>query len=70
MTTREGLGPRLLFALALLSATAPIATDLYLPSFLEVKDALHTDATQVQLTLTAFLVGVAVGQVVLSLIHI
>lgn len=64
MTTREGLGPRLLFALALLSATAPIATDLYLPSFLEVKDALHTDATQVQLTLTAFLVGVAVGQVV------
>ncbi|MFW0786200.1 multidrug effflux MFS transporter [Gordonia sp. CPCC 206044] len=62
-TQREGLGPRLLLALALLSATAPIATDLYLPSFLEVKESLHTDATSVQLTLTAFLVGVAVGQV-------
>ncbi|NDZ95656.1 multidrug effflux MFS transporter [Streptomyces sp. SID6673] len=62
-TTRDGLGPRLLLALALLSATAPIATDLYLPSFLEVKESLHTDATSVQLTLTAFLVGVAVGQV-------
>jgi MFS transporter, DHA1 family, multidrug resistance protein len=60
---REGLGPLLLFALAMLSATAPIATDLYLPSFIEVKESLQTDATHVQLTLTAFLVGVAVGQV-------
>ncbi|AZG46758.1 multidrug effflux MFS transporter [Gordonia insulae] len=62
-TTSEGLGPRLLLALALLSATAPIATDLYLPSFLEVQQSLRTDATHVQLTLTAFLVGVAGGQV-------
>ncbi len=60
---REGLGARLLLALALLSATAPIATDLYLPSFLDVQESLNTNATSVQLTLTAFLVGVAVGQV-------
>lgn len=60
----EGLGARLLFALALLSATAPIATDLYLPSFPEVQISLHTSATAVQLTLTAFLVGVAVGQII------
>ncbi|QGP86444.1 Bcr/CflA family efflux MFS transporter [Gordonia sp. 135] len=63
-TTRDGLGARLLFTLALLSATAPIATDLYLPSFIDVQDALHTDATHVQLTLTAFLIGVGVGQVI------
>lgn len=62
-STRDGLGPRLLLALALLSATAPIATDLYLPSFLDVQESLRTDATHVQLTLTAFLIGVAVGQV-------
>ncbi|MFW0797054.1 multidrug effflux MFS transporter [Gordonia sp. CPCC 205515] len=61
---REGLGPQLLFALALLSATAPIATDLYLPSFPEVQTSLHTSAAAVQLTLTAFLVGVAVGQII------
>ncbi|MET9199056.1 multidrug effflux MFS transporter [Gordonia sp. NPDC003585] len=63
-TDREGLGARLLFVLALLSATAPIATDLYLPSFPEVQESLHTSTTMVQLTLTAFLVGVGVGQVV------
>ncbi|MGV9709655.1 multidrug effflux MFS transporter [Gordonia sp. NPDC003424] len=62
--SREGLGPRLLFALALISATAPIATDLYLPSFPEVQSSLHTSATAVQLTLTAFLVGLAVGQII------
>ncbi|MEO9329159.1 multidrug effflux MFS transporter [Gordonia aurantiaca] len=63
-TPDEGLGARLLFTLALLSATAPIATDLYLPSFIEVQESLHTDATHVQLTLTAFLIGVGIGQVI------
>ncbi|GAC85028.1 putative drug resistance transporter [Gordonia paraffinivorans NBRC 108238] len=62
--SEEGISTRLLLTLALLSATAPIATDLYLPSFIEVQDALHTDATHVQLTLTAFLIGVGIGQVI------
>lgn len=64
MPSEEGISTRLLLTLALLSATAPIATDLYLPSFIEVQDALHTDATHVQLTLTAFLIGVGIGQVI------
>ncbi|WP_201308779.1 Bcr/CflA family efflux MFS transporter [Puerhibacterium puerhi] len=56
--------PGLLVVLALLSALAPFATDLYLPAFPRMTVDLATDATQVQLTLTAFLVGVAAGQLV------
>ena len=65
-TTRERqehLQTRLLLALALLSATAPISCDLYLASFPEIGRGLHTSASSVQLTLTAFLVGLALGQV-------
>ncbi|MFP3713480.1 multidrug effflux MFS transporter [Puerhibacterium sp. TATVAM-FAB25] len=56
--------PGLLVVLALLSALAPFATDLYLPAFPRMTVDLATDAAQVQLTLTAFLVGVAAGQLV------
>lgn len=54
----------LLVTLALLSAVAPFATDLYLPAFPLMVDDLHTSPTNVQLTLTAFLVGLAAGQLV------
>jgi DHA1 family bicyclomycin/chloramphenicol resistance-like MFS transporter len=54
----------LLITLALLSAVAPFATDLYLPAFPEM--LRHFDATEsaVQLSLTAFLIGAGVGQVI------
>jgi MFS transporter, DHA1 family, multidrug resistance protein len=48
--------------LALLSAVAPFAADLYLPAFPTMVADLHTSATAVQLTLTAFLLGLAAGQ--------
>ena len=54
----------LLVTLALLSAVAPFATDLYLPAFPQMVDDLHTSPTNVQLTLTAFLLGLAAGQLV------
>lgn len=54
----------LLVTLALLSAVAPFATDLYLPAFPRMVDDLHTSPTNVQLTLTAFLLGLAAGQLV------
>lgn len=53
----------LLFALGLLAATAPLATDLYLPAFPEMVGDLGTSTIGVQLSLTAFLVGAALGQV-------
>lgn len=54
----------LLVTLALLSAVAPFATDLYLPAFPRMVDDLQTSPTNVQLTLTAFLVGLAAGQLI------
>ncbi|MCV7225230.1 multidrug effflux MFS transporter [Mycolicibacterium komossense] len=54
--------PALLVTLALLSAVAPFATDLYLPAFPMMVSQLHTTAAGVQLTLTAFLIGLALGQ--------
>lgn len=59
---RGGIAPALLVTLALLSAVAPFATDLYLPAFPTMVADLQTSATAVQLTLTAFLLGLAVGQ--------
>jgi DHA1 family bicyclomycin/chloramphenicol resistance-like MFS transporter len=54
--------PWLLIVLALLSAVAPVATDLYLPAFPEMTAELQASATAVQLTLTAFLLGLTFGQ--------
>ncbi|MFI7067566.1 multidrug effflux MFS transporter [Kribbella sp. NPDC050124] len=47
-----------------LTAIAPLATDMYVPAFPQVAGELSTTATQVQLTLTTFFVGMAVGQLV------
>lgn len=59
----DRLPGRLLLTLALLSATAPVSTDLYLASFPQMAHGLHTSASMVQLTLTAFLIGIGAGQV-------
>ncbi|WP_226080926.1 multidrug effflux MFS transporter [Mycetocola spongiae] len=63
-TAPDRLGGGLLIMLALLSALAPFAIDLYLPAFPEMVGSLGTTATGVQLTLTAFLLGLALGQLV------
>src|SRR5690242_1055012 len=50
--------------LAALSATGPISTDLYLPSLPAIAAGLNSDASHVQFTISAFLVGFAIGQIV------
>ncbi|MET9859517.1 multidrug effflux MFS transporter [Streptomyces smyrnaeus] len=52
--------------LALLSFVLPLATDMYLPAFPTMAAELDTDASGVQLTLTSFLSGTALGQLVLG----
>jgi DHA1 family bicyclomycin/chloramphenicol resistance-like MFS transporter len=47
-----------------LTAIAPLATDMYVPAFPQVAGDLASTATQVQLTLTTFFVGMALGQLV------
>ncbi|MET0704197.1 MAG: multidrug effflux MFS transporter [Mycobacterium sp.] len=61
-TEAPKIGAALLLVLALLSAVAPFATDLYLPAFPRMTDDLGSTATAVQLTLTAFLTGIMFGQ--------
>lgn len=60
----ETIRVRLILVLALLSAVGPIALDLYLPSFPEVEVGLGATTAGVQLTLTTFLVGLGLGQLV------
>src|SRR5436309_16122405 len=48
----------------LVTSIAPLATDMYVPAFPAVKHDLETSTALVQLTLTAFFVGMAVGQLV------
>ncbi len=56
-----GLGLTIL--LAALTALQPLSTDMYLPSLLNIAAAFNTDMAHVQLTLSLFLVGFAVGQI-------
>ncbi|MEU6383172.1 multidrug effflux MFS transporter [Streptomyces bauhiniae] len=54
------------FMLGALTATTPLAMDMYLPSLPEVTRTLHAPAATVQLTLTACLAGMALGQLVVG----
>lgn len=50
--------------LAALTALGPLSTDLYLPSLPDIGRAFGVSAPRVQLTLSAYLMGFAVGQIV------
>ncbi|WP_416063653.1 multidrug effflux MFS transporter [Rhodococcus indonesiensis] len=56
----------MLFGLALLSATAPLATDMYLPGLPIMSESLGTSTVGIQLTLTTFMAGLGVGQLVVG----
>jgi MFS transporter, DHA1 family, multidrug resistance protein len=49
--------------LAMLTALGPLSTDMYLPSLPAIAAALGTDAARVQFTLSAYLAGFALGQI-------
>ena len=66
MTNTTKSPASLLAILALLSAIAPFAIDMYLPAFPQMMTDLDTTATSVQLTLTTFMLGLAVGQLVIG----
>ncbi len=53
---------RILLILGALSAFGPLAIDFYLPSFPTLARQFETDVDQVQLSLAAFFVGLAIGQ--------
>ena len=63
------LGPgtvRLVIVLGSVNAIGPLSIDMYLPALPEITRALGTGASQVQLTLTACVAGLALGQLVIG----
>ena len=73
--SRDPGAVRLIVVLGAVNAIGPLSIDMYLPAFPDIARALHTSASSVQLTLTACVAGLALGQLVigplsLSLIHI
>ncbi len=56
---RARLTTGLVATVIFLTAIAPLATDMYVPAFPSVAGDLAATATQVQLTLTTFFVGMA-----------
>lgn len=60
----RGRGLRLTFVLGALTAFGPVSIDLYLPALPQLARDFHTSDSQVQLTITACLIGLAVGQAV------
>lgn len=57
---------RLVYAvvLGLLAALGPLCTDLYLPALPEMAGELNTSTAAAQLSLTAGLLGLGVGQLI------
>ncbi|WP_405858786.1 multidrug effflux MFS transporter [Streptomyces sp. NBC_01515] len=63
-TRRAGL--LVILVLGGLTATPPLSMDMYLPALPAVTRSLHAPAATVQLTLTACLAGMALGQLVVG----
>lgn len=55
---------RLLLVLSLLMAFGPMSTDMYLPALPAMANALHASDAQLQWTLSSFLVGFGLGQLI------
>jgi MFS transporter, DHA1 family, multidrug resistance protein len=52
----------IILVLAMLTAFAPFATDMYLPGFAAMAETLNTSTPSLQLSLSIFFLGLAVGQ--------
>lgn len=69
VTTRGASQPptlRLVLVLGAMVAFGPLTIDLYLPALPDIETDLATTSARVQLTLTATLVGLALGQLVVG----
>lgn len=66
MRNQSRLTPGLLTVLSFLASVGPFATDMYLASFTSIARDLGAPASSVQLTLTAFLIGMGIGQLLLG----
>jgi DHA1 family bicyclomycin/chloramphenicol resistance-like MFS transporter len=58
------LTPLMVGTLALLSAFAPMSIDMYLPAFPAIQDEFHSSASEIQLSLSAFMLAFGCGSIV------
>ncbi|MFG2497376.1 Bcr/CflA family multidrug efflux MFS transporter [Streptomyces sp. NPDC048441] len=66
LTAQRRTGLLVTLVLGGLTAVPPLSMDMYLPALPEVTRALHSSAATAQLTLTACLTGMALGQLVVG----
>jgi DHA1 family bicyclomycin/chloramphenicol resistance-like MFS transporter len=57
---------RLVIVLGAVNAIGPLSIDMYLPAFPDIARSVHASAAAVQLTLTACVAGLALGQLVVG----
>ena len=62
----DGASVRLVIVLGSVNAIGPLSIDMYLPAFPEIAQSLETSASSVQLTLTACVAGLALGQLLIG----
>lgn len=58
--------PALILLLGSITAIGPMSIDMYLPSFPDLTESLGTNESMVQLTLTACLIGLGLGQLLIG----
>ena len=63
-STQSRLTPLLIATLAMLSAFAPMSIDMYLPAFPTIRAEFGSSASEVQLSLSAFMLAFGFGQIV------
>src|ERR1044071_3955208 len=54
----------LILILGMLSAIGPFSIDMYLPAFPDIAKGLHTNVSQVMLSLSSFFIGISAGQMI------
>lgn len=64
--TEAGQRLRLIVLIASLSAFGPLTTDVYLPGLPDISRDLSTSTSGAQLTLTGYVLGLALGQVAMG----
>ena len=55
---------QLIILLGIIAALGPLSIDLYLSGFPEIAKDLNTPINYVSLTLTAYFIGIAIGQLI------
>lgn len=63
---RETISVRMILIVGSLAAFGPLTIDMYLPGFPEIGHDLDASASSVQLSLTATLIGLALGQLLIG----